>query len=67
MSSGPSEDKSVEVGAKYTTLAARHNHHSIVRRRLGKKGTWWELQRCLVDPSAVPSNGLMDFEIRVWR
>lgn len=65
--SGPAEDKSVQVGSEYTTLAARHSHHSIVRRRLGRKGTWWEQQRCLVDPSAVPSNGLMDFEVRVWR
>lgn len=45
------------------TLAVNEGHFSISRRESGRKGTWWELERCLVYPDY--RNGILDFEVSV--
>jgi hypothetical protein len=62
----PGYDRGIQMDSERTILAMRHGHFEVRRRKLGRKGTWWEMQRCLVDASDR-SNGLMDFEIWVWR
>lgn len=47
------------------TLAVNEGHFSISRRESGRKGTWWELERCLVYPDY--RNGILDFEVSVWK
>lgn len=47
------------------TLALDEGHFSISRRESGRKGTWWELERCVVYSDY--RNGILDFEVTVWK
>ncbi|MGD2216800.1 MAG: hypothetical protein PVJ64_08585 [Gemmatimonadales bacterium] len=63
----PGQDRLIQTDDERTILAIRDGHFQIRRRKLGRKGTWWEMEQCFVDSDLVPSNGLMDLEIWVWK
>jgi len=58
-------DRIVRPTEMGTMLAMRNGHFDIRRRELGRKGTWWEINRCYV--TSDPPNGLVEFEIMVTR
>jgi hypothetical protein len=58
-------DRVILPGDPYTVLALRNGHFDIRRRERGRKGTWWEMERCYI--TTDPPNGLVEFEAWVWR